>query len=290
MNQIDRRKLKREAREAMGLTSPRFWVVALAFILLTTGVSLLLDTISAFINPAAETFSFFGFFVSILFLLYSIIINFGYNLWSLWTYRKLNPGLGSLLQGFSVSGRVILMEIIITLWVTVWVFALAIIVTIVVVLIPSLPIIVLSILALYIAIFVIQLRYSMAPYLLADHPDDGAGVAVRRSVEMMRGRKWQLFKLQLSFIGWYLIEFALVGAVFGFFILNSGVLNEPVTADSVLVYQSVISGLAPSILSSLISLPLSLWLIPYVSVTQAGFYDKLCRQGYTSEYDQMPPL
>lgn len=290
MNQIDRRKLKREAREAMGLTSPRFWVVALVFILLTTGVSLLLDTLSTLINPAAETFSFFGFFVSILFLLYSIIINFGYNLWSLWTYRKLNPGLGSLLQGFSVSGRVILMEIIITLWVAIWVFVLATIITIVIVLIPSVPVIVLSILALYAAIFVIQLRYSMAPYLLADRPDDGAGAAVRRSVEMMRGRKWQLFKLQFSFIGWYLIEFLLAGAVIVFFILKSGVLNTPVTADSVLVYQSVIFGLAPSILSSLITLPLSLWLIPYVSVTQAGFYDTLCRQGYTSEYDQMPPL
>ena len=36
----------------------------------------------------------------------------------------------------------------------------------------------------------------MAPYLLADYPDDGAGAAVRRSVEMMRGRKWELFTEQ----------------------------------------------------------------------------------------------
>ena len=58
---------------------------------------------------------------------------------------------------------------------------------------------------IYAAVFAIMLRYAMAPYLLADYPDDGAGAAVRRSVEMMRGRKWELFKLYVSFLGWELL-------------------------------------------------------------------------------------
>lgn len=37
---IDRRVLKARAREAMGQTQPRFWAVALVYILLTTGVQI----------------------------------------------------------------------------------------------------------------------------------------------------------------------------------------------------------------------------------------------------------
>ena len=37
--EIDRKELKRQTRERMALTDPKFWVVALAYIVLTTGVS-----------------------------------------------------------------------------------------------------------------------------------------------------------------------------------------------------------------------------------------------------------
>ncbi|MCE5236614.1 MAG: DUF975 family protein [Clostridiaceae bacterium] len=45
-------------------------------------------------------------------------------------------------------------------------------------------------------------RYSMAPYLMAQHPEMGIRDAVRESKRLMRGHKWRLFCLQLSFIGW----------------------------------------------------------------------------------------
>ena len=35
--EIDRKELKRQTRERMALTDPKFWVVALAYIVLTTG-------------------------------------------------------------------------------------------------------------------------------------------------------------------------------------------------------------------------------------------------------------
>ena len=41
--EIDRKELKRRAREAMGLARPRFWVVALVYFLMTTGLSYLTD-------------------------------------------------------------------------------------------------------------------------------------------------------------------------------------------------------------------------------------------------------
>lgn len=47
--------------------------------------------------------------------------------------------------------------------------------------------------------------YSMAPYILADHPDMTAREALRASKIMTDGHKGELFVLSLSFIGWFLL-------------------------------------------------------------------------------------
>lgn len=49
-------------------------------------------------------------------------------------------------------------------------------------------------------------RYSMAFYILNDNPEMGAMDAIKTSKEMMKGYKWKLFCLQLSFIGWSLLS------------------------------------------------------------------------------------
>ncbi len=48
------------------------------------------------------------------------------------------------------------------------------------------------------------LAYSQMYYLMMDE-GLGAGDSITRSKEMMNGYKWKLFKLNLSFIGWYLL-------------------------------------------------------------------------------------
>lgn len=288
MMQYDRRDLKRQAREAMGLTRPRFWVVCLIYFLLTTGVESVIHLLSSYEGPVMAQFSFFIFFCTILYNLYYLVIQFGYTLWSLWTWRRLNPGASSLLQGFSVAGRVIIMELLIFLRIFLWVILLAMGLTILVLSVPSVPVYLLGILLLYVAVVVIMLRYAAAPYLLADFPDDGASAAVSRSVEMMQGRKWELFKLQFSFIGWYLLQFLLSSGVLLFFLYQSGAFAAAISTDNLWFYQSIINSIPAFLLSNLISLPLSLWVTPYVSVAQAGFYDTLCCQ--PRRYDQMPPL
>ncbi|MFC4808783.1 DUF975 family protein [Paenibacillus sp. GCM10023250] len=52
---------------------------------------------------------------------------------------------------------------------------------------------------------VAALRYSMAYFILRDHPEIGPLEAIRRSKAMMIGHKWRLFILLLSFIGWILL-------------------------------------------------------------------------------------
>jgi uncharacterized membrane protein len=48
-------------------------------------------------------------------------------------------------------------------------------------------------------------KYAMVPFILAEDPDIAPREAIRKSTEMMRGHKWQLFCLSLSFIGWSIL-------------------------------------------------------------------------------------
>jgi len=54
-------------------------------------------------------------------------------------------------------------------------------------------------------------RYSQAYYILQDNPDIGALEAIRRSKELMKGRKLNLFVLHLTFIGWALLALLTFG-------------------------------------------------------------------------------
>lgn len=47
--------------------------------------------------------------------------------------------------------------------------------------------------------------YRMVPYILADNPNIGAKRAIEVSNEMTMGHKLDMFVLDLSFIGWYLL-------------------------------------------------------------------------------------
>ncbi len=47
--------------------------------------------------------------------------------------------------------------------------------------------------------------YSMVPYILADNPNIGYNRAIELSNNMTKGQKFDMFILDLSFIGWYLL-------------------------------------------------------------------------------------
>lgn len=51
---------------------------------------------------------------------------------------------------------------------------------------------------------IVQLRYFLAPYLLAAHPERKVRALIRDGVRMVNGHKGRLFLFGLSFIGWYL--------------------------------------------------------------------------------------
>lgn len=48
-------------------------------------------------------------------------------------------------------------------------------------------------------------RYSMTFFVLADNPTMSGLAAIRKSKEMMKGHKWELFVLLISFFWWYIL-------------------------------------------------------------------------------------
>ncbi|MBP5366786.1 MAG: DUF975 family protein [Bacteroidales bacterium] len=72
--------------------------------------------------------------------------------------------------------------------------------------------------------------YAMTVYILNDNPDLSYNAAIDKSREMMRGQKLDLFCLDLSFIGWYIL--ALLSFGIGFLWLG-----PYITASHVAFYE-----------------------------------------------------
>lgn len=57
--------------------------------------------------------------------------------------------------------------------------------------------------------------YALTPYILVEHPEMSANEAIEESMMLMDGHKFDLFYLQLSFIGWAILSILSLGL--GFF-------------------------------------------------------------------------
>ena len=88
----------------------------------------------------------------------------------------------TLFDGFGFIGKLILLNIVITLYVFLW----------------SMLLIIPGIIAGY--------RYRFAVYNLCENPDMGVMEAISMSKAQTAGFKWTLFVLDLSFIGWILLS------------------------------------------------------------------------------------
>lgn len=53
--------------------------------------------------------------------------------------------------------------------------------------------------------------YALTPYIIMDEPELTARQAITRSSEIMQGRRWKLFCLSLSFIGWGILSILTFG-------------------------------------------------------------------------------
>lgn len=136
-------------------------------------------------NPRQEAILF----LFLLLFLYTLVVSYGYSHWALRQVRGERPGWTGLFDCFWMAGKFILLELLSLLLVGLG----------------------LSLFILPGLYFLYSLR--MARFLLLDDPTLSVFQAMRRSRQMSRGYKRQLFTLDLSFLGWMILSnLALSGA------------------------------------------------------------------------------
>ena len=128
--------------------------------------------------------------VDLLIQLVTSIVSVGFIIFLLNTIRSNAPCYGNLLDGFGFPFRIIFLDIVTGILIGLW----------------SILLVVPGIIAAY--------KYRMAKYLLIDHPEYSVIQCIKESKRMMAGRKWDLFLLDLSFLGWAMLSiFPVIGWV-----------------------------------------------------------------------------
>ena len=110
-------------------------------------------------------------------------------------------------------------------------------------------------------------RIRMMDYVLFDHPEKGALHAMRASRTWMRGNRWNLFKLDLSFWWFFLLEILVTLLSFGDMILLMLGVDLGVS-QTVLFFVFYVLALAAQV-------GLYVWKKPLLLTTYARFYDTI---------------
>lgn len=199
---IDRKWMKRDAKEAMRVHKPSVYLISFVFILiglvlnwlgrklefpgLTTQeiMELINDpgSLQGFAISMAKETSAIARILSFAIDIMEIILAGGFALACLNVARRLEAGVGTLFEMFGWFFRFLWLNILMGIFIFLW----------------SLLLIIPGIIAAY--------RYSMAAFIFFDDPEKGALQCIRESKEMTRGYKGQLFVLDLSFIGWAILS------------------------------------------------------------------------------------
>ncbi len=121
-------------------------------------------------------------------------IEFGYCAYLITVTRNKDSDFGKLLSGFNRFGDVCITGILKWLYTGLW----------------SLLFVIPGIVKSY--------SYAMTMYIMQDHPELSGNDAITKSRRMMDGHKFDLFILDLSFIGWYLLGALTFGILIVFYV------------------------------------------------------------------------
>lgn len=113
-------------------------------------------------------------------------------------------------------------------------------------------------------------RYSMADYILATHPEMSVTEALNESKRCMIGRKWRMFCLELSFIGWELLA-ALPGML--------GMVAAVLTAELTMTPLASGAIILPLCIGGLISAVAALFVYAYLNTALTAFWRDADRAG-----------
>ena len=183
---LNRVQLKAEAK---ALTKNAA-VSAYVFTLIYFAIILVLQLIFEFAATVAEERIMLIMFLSFLVSLITTVLSAGYVIYTIGVRKGRTMPYTSLFDGFTFVGKIIILAILIYIFVFLWSLLL---------IIPG-----------YIAIY----RYRFAFYNLCENPQISALEALRMSKAQTRGHKWELFVLDLSFLGWNILCVLTLGILF----------------------------------------------------------------------------
>ena len=217
---------------------------------------------------------------SILIVLWQALMNVGFAGYCLDLVKGENPGVGRIFSGFSMFTKVVLTALLVwvftTLWSLLYAVGLVVIVVIGALLMEAVPavgviLMVVGYIGFVILLVRLTLRYSMAYYFLLDEGKFGLD-AITASKQMMKGKKGKLFMLHLSFIGWYLLIYAitLVGCLIIGIIVGVAVAAGGASLGA--IGGAVGGALVVGLLMMVALWFISIWLEPYINGSVAKFY------------------
>ena len=102
------------------------------------------------------------------------------------------------------------------------------------------------------------LGWSMAYYIKVEHPEYTWKQCLDASTALTNGHKGDLFVLHLSFIGWYLIVFVIVGVYEGVILT--------------LLPDSFLGIMLGSLILTVLTGVVDIYLTPYFALSECGFY------------------
>ncbi len=201
---LDRQSLKRRAQEVIATSNPRILLVGLVYLSLTLLLQWLAARVMSVNISESEAMNYMNYVMegnvdSALSYLDSMqppassywihalltavlsIVSAGFLIFLLKSVRRDQPCFGNLLDGFGCWLKILVLNILISLLVFLGCLLL---------LVPGL---------------IAHYRYSQALYLLVDDPTKSPIQCLRESRLLMQGHKMELFELDLSFLGWYLL-------------------------------------------------------------------------------------
>jgi len=229
-------EFKAVARKLMFENSPRLFFISLVYVAIgalvswfifrlpgTIDIQNMYDRISSGELPSItmiySNFRPIGVLLAVLFYLFQPIFDVGFKSFCLKTFRKQETGYKDVLDGFLLFIKVIMLFVIMFVLILLW----------------SLLLIIPGIVAAY--------RYRLAYYILLDDPGKSILQCINESSAIMYGGKVDLFLIEISFWGWFLLD-----------LLIATLLPFPFAFPVV-----------------------SIWIAPYFGLTVVGFYEERTR-------------
>ena len=232
--QLDTGAIKAESRSLLRTGEVNPFRMTLFYLLITLVLDMINSGVSYMIDSAGGFTVLSCSFVSILVGLVALVLNAGYYCYCFGILRREEMPYESLFDAFPFAGKVILLSIVEGVFIFLW----------------SMLFVIPGIIAAY--------RYSFAMLNLCENPELGVMEALNLSKQQTNGYKMQLFLLQLSFIGWYLLAAAVMWVYWAavYFLLP----------DS---YPGIMLG---SLLFFALSIAAEIYLKPYLQLSVCGFY------------------